>query len=70
MESVYRWEDSGHEIISMEIQNLYINRKNVIKNYSFREMKMYGTRFNYLGYMANAGYNDNCCVPQYIPYIT
>ena len=66
MESVYRWEDSGQEIVSMEIQNLYINRTSVIKNYSFREMKMYGAKFNYLGYMANAGYNDNCCVPKYI----
>ncbi len=66
MESVYRWEDSGHEIISMEILGLYINRKKAIKDYSFRTMKMYGAKFNYLGYMANAGYNDNCCVPKYI----
>ena len=31
MESVYRWEDSGHEIISMETQSLYINRKMQLK---------------------------------------
>ena len=65
-EFVYRFEDSGHEIVSMEIQNLYINKKSVINYYSFREIKMYGTIFNYLGYMANAGYNNGCCVPQFI----
>lgn len=30
---------------------------------------MYGTIFNYLGYMANAGYTDpqgRCCAPQFI----
>ena len=26
MESVYLWEDSGHEILSMEIQNLCVNK--------------------------------------------
>ena len=31
MESVYRFEDSGLEIVSMEIQNLYINKKSAIK---------------------------------------
>ena len=66
MQSVYHWEDSGHEVLSMEVLGLYINRKRAIKDHSFREMKMYGTRFNYLGYMAKSGYNDNCCVPKYI----
>ena len=51
MESVYRFGDSGHEIVSMEVQNLYSNKKSAIKDYSFRETKMYGTIFNYLGYM-------------------
>ena len=27
---------------------------------------MYGARFNYLGYTANAGYNNGCCVPQFV----
>ena len=53
MESVYKWEDSEKEILSMEIQNLYVNRKSAIKDYSFRTVKMYGTVVNYLGYMAN-----------------
>ena len=66
MESVYKWEDSAKEILSMEIQNLYVNRKSVIKDYNFRTVKMYGTVFNYLGYMANAVNTNDCCVPQFI----
>ena len=61
MESAYKWEDSSNEILSIEMQNLYINDRSVIRN-----VKMYGTIFNYLGYMANAGYTNGCCVPQFI----
>ena len=37
-----------------------------IKGYGFRETKMHGTIFSYLGCMANADYNNGCCVPQFI----
>lgn len=30
MEPVYRFEDSGHETLSMELHNMYINIKSVI----------------------------------------
>ena len=50
----------------MEIHNLYINNKSVIKYYSFRQLIMYGTILNYLGYMANAVHTNGCCVPQLI----
>ena len=40
MESVYRWGDSANEILPMEIQISYINKKSVIKDCSFRETKM------------------------------
>ena len=67
MGSVYTWEeDNSKEVLAMDIQNLHIDKKSAITNYSFRETKMYGTRFNYLGYKANAGYNNGCCVPQFI----
>ena len=66
MGSVYTWEDSSKEVLAMEIQRLYINKRNAIKYYSFRETKMYGTIFNYPGYMAYAGYNNGCCVPKFI----
>ena len=66
MESVYRFADSEHETVSMEIQSLHISKKFLIKGCSFRETKMYGTMFNYPGCMANAGYNNGCCVRQFI----
>ena len=37
VDSVYKWEDSAKEILSMEIQNLYVNRKSVIKDYSLEQ---------------------------------
>ena len=66
MESAYKREDCSKEELPMEIQNLYINEKSVIKDYSFMSIKMYGTIFDYLGYMANAGYTNGCCAPQFI----
>ena len=44
---------------------MYINKKMQL-NIIVLEIKMYGTIFNYLRYMANAGYNNGCCVPQFI----
>ena len=66
MESVYRFEDSGHEIVSIEMLSLCINRKSVTQYFNFRNVKMYGTLFNYIGYMAHAVYKNGCCVPQFI----
>ena len=57
MESVYRFEDSGHEIVPIEIFSLYINRRSVTQNFNFRNVKMYGTVFNYIGYMAKIQMN-------------
>ena len=41
MESFYRWEDSAKEILSMEIKNLYVNRKSGIKDYNFSQNVRY-----------------------------
>ena len=66
MESVYRFEYSGHEIVSIELLSVYINRKSVTQYFKFRNVKMYGALFNYIGYMAHAVYKNGCCVPQFI----
>ena len=66
MHSAYKLEDSGKETLSIEIVNLYINRKSVIQNYNFRNAKMYGTLFSYIGSMAHAVYKNGCCVPEFI----
>ena len=66
MESVYRFEDSGHEILSMELHNLCINRNNVMNYFNFRTNKMHGTISNHIGYAADAGYTNGCRVPHFI----
>ena len=68
MESVYKWEGNSKEILSMETQKLCINDNSVINGFCFRNIKMYVTIFNYLENMANAGYTNGCCVPQFIFY--
>ena len=50
----------------MEIQNLYSNRTTVITYLNVRTVKMYGALVNYLGYVADVGYTNGCCVPQFI----
>ena len=32
MESAYKWEGSSKEVLAMEIQSLYINKKGAIKD--------------------------------------
>ena len=53
MHSVYKREDSGKEILSIETLDLFINRRSVIQNFNFRNVNVwnniqlygvYGTR--------------------------
>ena len=67
MESVYRFEDTRHEILSTEvISNVCINRRSVTQVFDLRNVEMYRTLFNYIGCMAHAVYKNGCCVPQFI----
>ena len=42
-QSVYRYERSGKEILSIELLDLYINSRSRRRYFSFRRIKMYGT---------------------------
>ena len=42
-QSVYRYERSGKEILSIELLDLYINSRSIIRGFSFIIIKMYGT---------------------------
>ncbi len=68
IETVYRYEDSEYEIISIDFKQLYIQKRNQTNNVKFSKIKMYGTVFNYKGFMLEAmkTENPNCCVPEYI----
>ena len=66
IQSVYRYERSGKDILSIELLDLYINSRSIITYFSFRRTKMYGTCFNYTGFMLDAMHNNGCCVPRYM----
>ena len=66
-ETVYAWEDSFNEIISISLNRLYINTQKQHETH-FKDIKMYGTLFNYngLGLDAIKGEIANACVPEYL----
>jgi hypothetical protein len=67
IETVYAWEDSFNEIISISLNRLYINTQKQHETH-FKDIKMYGTLFNYNGFGLDAikGEIENACVPEYL----
>ena len=47
---VYMFEDSGTYIKSIALTNKYVSRRNQAIPVKFRQIKMYGTLYNYNGY--------------------
>ena len=68
MEMIYAYEGSGYEIVSMTIVKLYIQKKRQQLKVNFKEIKMYGTLFNYNGFGLKAIKSEvpNSCVPEYL----
>ena len=68
IEMVYAYEDSDWEIVSMSIIKLYHNKQKQKGNINFKDIKMYGTVFNYNGFALQAVESKtlNSCVPEYI----
>ena len=67
IETVYAWEDSSWEILSISLNRLYINTQKQHETH-FKDIKMYGTLFNYNGFGLDAikGKIENACVPEYL----
>ena len=65
IETVYAYEDSGYEILEINLVRLYINSKRQYKNTNFSNIKMYNLVFNYRGYMLDMieTKTPNSCVP-------
>ena len=62
------WEDSPNKILSMDIQNLYINDKSIIEDSSSRKptcMVQY-IIISDIWQMPVITYTNGCCVPQFI----
>ena len=67
-ESVFRWEDSNYEIDSINLTRLYVSKQRQQVSVGFRNIKMYNSVFNYIGYGLKAQQNEipNTCVPTYL----
>ena len=48
------FEDSGTYINSIALTNMYVSRRNQTIPVNFRQIKMYGTLYNYNGYGLDA----------------
>ena len=68
IEMVYGYEDSDWGIASTSIVKLYIKKQKQTQNTNFRDIKMYGTVFDYNGFALNAiqSKTPNSCVPEYL----
>ena len=58
-------EDSGTYIKSVALDNIYVS-KNQNAPVKFRQIKMYGTLYNYKGYGLDSNNYDGACVPNYL----
>ena len=67
IEMVYAYEDSSWETQSISIAKFY-RPKNNKQQPIFREIKVYGTIFNYTGFGLQAlmSKTSDACVPEYI----
>ena len=66
IQSAYLYERSGKEILSIELLGLYTNSRSRRIYFSFKRIKMYGTYFNFTGFMLYAIHTNGCCVPRYM----
>ena len=48
-ESVYKWEDSGVQILNIYINTLYIKRQQQNVKTALKDIKMYNSQFSYIG---------------------
>ena len=66
MKLVYKFEDSGTEITKIALTNMYISKRNQSISIDFRQIRMYGTLYNLIGYGLEAKDYDGACVPNYL----
>ena len=63
---VAKLEDSQIRIKSITLTNIWVTKHRIAIPIEFRQIKMYGTLFNYNGYGINAINYDGACVPNHI----
>ena len=65
-EIIWKLSDSGVKVKSVFISNIYVSKRNIQIPINFRQIRMYGTLYNYNGYGLNAVNYDGACVPKYL----
>ena len=63
---VYMFEDSGTYIKNINLTNMYVSKRNQSISIDFRQIRMYGTLYNLIGYGLDAKNYDGACVPNYL----
>ena len=59
-------ENSGTYIKNIALDNIYVSKRNQNVHVRFRQIKMYGTLYNYKGCGLDSNNYDGACVPNYI----
>ena len=62
---VYMFEDSRTYIKNLTLTNMYVSRRNQNVHVNFRDIGMYGTLYNFMGWGLDGGEYDGACVPNY-----
>ena len=62
---VHMFEGSGTYIKNIILTNMYVSRRNQSISIDFRQIRMYGTLYNYNCYGLDAKNYDGACVPNY-----
>ena len=63
---VYMFEDSGTSIKNVTLTNMYVSKRNQSISIDFRQIEMYGTLYNLIGYGLDTKNYDGACVPNYL----
>ena len=66
MKLVHKFEDSGTYILQIALTNMFVSNRNQGISIDFRQIKMYGTLYNLIGYGLEAKDYDGACVPNYL----
>ena len=63
---VHMFEDSGTYVKNINLTNMYVSKRNQSISIDFKQIRMYGTLYNYNGYGLDAKNYDGACVPNYL----
>ena len=63
---VYMFEDSGTYIKNISLTNMHVSKRNQSISIDLRQIRMYGTLYDLIGYGFHAKDYGGACVPNYL----